>query len=82
MPTIDYLFESQGLTVEDVAEQAKLPLKRVEAILVGRWTPSPQERERIAAVFNASVEEIAWGHTIDPRNIRYRRSGIEKEFGK
>ena len=80
MRTVDQLFEEANLTVEDVAEQAKLTPERVEAIATGRWTPSPSERERIAAVFGVSVRKISWGHTMDPRNIRYRRFGLPKEM--
>ena len=80
--TVDLLFEETGLTIEDVAERANLPAPRVEAIAVGRWTPSPAERERIAAAFGVPVEEISWGHTLDPRNIRYHRFGLKKDFRK
>jgi transcriptional regulator with XRE-family HTH domain len=80
MRTVDQLFEEANLTVEDVAEQSKLTAERVEAIAMGRWTPSPSERQRIAAVFGVSVENISWGHTMDPRNIRYRRFGLPKEM--
>jgi transcriptional regulator with XRE-family HTH domain len=80
MRTVDQLFEEANLTVEDVAEQSKLTAERVEAIAMGRWTPSPSERQRIAAVFGVSVESISWGHTMDPRNIRYRRFGLPKEM--
>jgi transcriptional regulator with XRE-family HTH domain len=80
MRTVDQLFEEANLTVEDVAEQSKLTAERVEAIAMGRWTPSPSERQRIASVFGVSVENISWGHTMDPRNIRYRRFGLPKEM--
>ena len=43
MKTVDILFEETGFTVEEVAERAQLPVERVEAIAVGRWTPSPTE---------------------------------------
>ena len=79
MKTVDILFEQCGYTVEDVAERANMHLKRVEAIAVGRWTPSPDERRRIAKAFGVSVDEISWGHTVDPRNIRDRRFGFPKE---
>lgn len=75
--TIDYLFESSELTIEDVAEQAGLLVERVEAIALGRWTPSPAERRKIATVFGVAPEDVGWGHTIDPRNIRYRRFGLK-----
>ncbi|MEQ8785832.1 MAG: helix-turn-helix transcriptional regulator [Pirellulaceae bacterium] len=78
MKTVDYLFEQSGLAIEDVAERAGLPLERVEAIVVGRWLPSPKERQKIAEAFGAAVEDISWGHTMDPRNIRYRRHGFRE----
>jgi hypothetical protein len=79
MRTIDQLFENSTFTVEDVAEQANLTAERVEAIAMGRWTPGPKERQAIAAVFEVQVESISWGHTMDPRNIRYRQYGMKKD---
>ena len=76
MATIDYLFETTELTIEDIAERSGLALERVEAIAVGRWTPSPQERQRIASAFGVEVDDVSWGHSIDPRNLRYRRHGF------
>ncbi len=35
---------------------------RVAAIILGRWTPSPAERQKIASAFNLTIDEIAWGH--------------------
>ncbi len=80
MPTLEYLCEQTGTTIDDIAERTKLPLKRVEAIALGRWTPSSEERRRIAEAFALPVEDIAWGHTMDPRNIRYHRFGFKKHF--
>lgn len=80
MKTIDLLFEETQFAVEDVAERARLSPERVEAIAVGRWTPNPDERRRIAAAFGVTVEEISWGHSMDPRNIRYHRFGLKENF--
>lgn len=80
MKTIDLLFEETGLTIDDVAERSRLTVERVEAIAVGRWTPSPAERRQLAEALGAAVDEIAWGHTMDPRNIRYRRLGLRENF--
>ncbi|HLJ10594.1 MAG TPA: helix-turn-helix transcriptional regulator [Planctomycetaceae bacterium] len=80
MKTIDVLFDESQLTIEDVAERARLAAERVEAIAVGRWTPSPEERRRIAAAFGVPVEEVSWGHSMDPRNIRYHRFGLKENF--
>ena len=80
MKTVDVLFEEQGCVVEDIAERTGLAPERIEAIAVGRWTPSPREREKIAAAFGVAVDEVSWGHTMDPRNVRYRRFGMKEQF--
>jgi transcriptional regulator with XRE-family HTH domain len=78
--TVDVLFEETGKTVEDIAELTNLEDARVEAIALGRWTPSPAERAKIAEAFGVSTDEVSWGHTLDPRNIRYRRFGLHEDF--
>jgi transcriptional regulator with XRE-family HTH domain len=77
MKTVEHLLENSGWTIEDLAERAGLDVQRVEAIAVGRWTPSPDERLRIAGAFNVPLETVSWGHSMDPRNIRYRRYGFK-----
>ncbi len=76
--TVDLLFEETGFTVEDVAELANLQPERIEAIAVGRWTPSPAERKKVAEAFGVTVDDVSWGHTMDPRNIRYRQFGMNE----
>lgn len=56
------LCHEQGLTVPQLAEQAALEEDRVLAIALGRWTPSPSERQKIAAVLGVAVDDITWGH--------------------
>lgn len=68
------------MTIDDVAERARLSVERMEAIALGRWTPSPAERLRVAEAFGIAVEEVSWGHTMDPRNIRYRQFGLKENF--
>ncbi|HAA71842.1 MAG: hypothetical protein CMJ70_12185 [Planctomycetaceae bacterium] len=75
MKPLDQLLDDRHLTVEDLAEQSTLPFERVVAILEGRWTPSPGDRKHIAGALDLSTNEIIWGHTMDPRNIRYRQFG-------
>ena len=48
--------------VKELAARAGMEERRIEAIVLGRWTPSPAERDKIAAVFGVSRAEIAWGH--------------------
>ena len=45
-----------------LAERSGIALKRLQAIYLGRWTPSPQERETIAQALDTPSGDIAWGH--------------------
>jgi transcriptional regulator with XRE-family HTH domain len=60
--TVADLCRSRDLTVAQLAERAILEESRVLAIVLGRWTPSPTERQKIATVFAVAPNEIAWGH--------------------
>jgi len=78
--TVEHLIEQTGLTYHAIAERGQLDVERVAAIAEGRWTPSPDERQRIATAFGVRVEEISFGHTMNPRNIRYGRFGFKETF--
>ena len=78
--TLDVLMQHQQLSIEDLSEKTGLPLKRTEAIALGRWTPSPNERKVIAQVLAVDIDSISWGHTLDPRNVRYRQFGLQEEI--
>ena len=80
MKTVEHLFETTGLAIEEISQRCGLPVERVAAIAEGRWTPSPQEREQIAAAFGVAVANVSWGHTMNPRNVRYRRHGLKENF--
>jgi transcriptional regulator with XRE-family HTH domain len=56
------LCAEQGLDAGRLAEKSGLEERRVRAILNGRWTPSPAERDRVAAAFGLRRDQIAWGH--------------------
>lgn len=59
---VDQLCVTHGLDARQLAERAGVDEQRVAAIVMGRWTPSPEDRDRIAAVFGLTKEEISWGH--------------------
>ena len=56
------LCRQRGIAVQELAARSGLDEGRVLAILLGRWTPSPDERQRVAAVLGVQVDGIAWGH--------------------
>jgi transcriptional regulator with XRE-family HTH domain len=60
--TVAELCIAKSVSLEQLVEQSGLEGQRVEAILLRRWTPSPAERQKIAAVFGLPIDEIVWGH--------------------
>jgi transcriptional regulator with XRE-family HTH domain len=63
MPTtVVQLCQEQQIDLEELVQRSGLEDSRVRAIIEGRWTPSPDERRRIAAALGAPVDEIVWGH--------------------
>jgi len=80
MKTVDVLLEELGLSIEDLAAKCALEPDRLLAIVDGRWLSSPQERGRIAAALGMDPAQISWGHTMNPRNVRYHRFGLKEDF--
>ncbi len=63
------LCREQGVSVEELVRRSGLEPNRVLAIAEGRWTPSPAERQKIAAVFGVAAVDIAWGHATPIQHI-------------
>jgi transcriptional regulator with XRE-family HTH domain len=66
---VDQLCVERGIDARQLAELAGLDEQRVFAIVLGRWTPSPEERDKIAAVFGLKRDQIAWGHKTPIQHI-------------
>jgi hypothetical protein len=63
------LCAERKLDARQLAELAGIDEQRALAIAVGRWTPSPQDRDAIAAVFGLTRDQIAWGHKTPIQHI-------------
>ena len=67
--SVDQLCAERGIDARALAERSGVDEHRVAAILLGRWTPSPEDRDRIAAVFGLTRDQIAWGHRTPIQHI-------------
>jgi transcriptional regulator with XRE-family HTH domain len=63
METVKDLLAKRGVTVADLADRALLEKRVAQHIVEGQWTPSPKQRERVAAALGVTVDEIRWGHS-------------------
>jgi transcriptional regulator with XRE-family HTH domain len=69
LKTVDQLCAEQGIDARQLAERCGLDEQRVLAIVLGRWTPSPQERDAIAGAFGLTRDRIGWGHKTPIQHI-------------
>jgi transcriptional regulator with XRE-family HTH domain len=60
--SVDSLCAQRGVSLEELVRRSGLEEDRVRAIAEGRWTPSPDERRRIAGALGVAVDDIVWGH--------------------
>jgi hypothetical protein len=60
--TVEELCVEHGIDARQLAGRSGLDEPRVLAIVLGRWTPSPEERDAIAAAFGLTRDRIVWGH--------------------
>jgi hypothetical protein len=67
--TVEQLCLKLRIDARQLADRANIDEQRAVAILLGRWTPSPQERDRIAEVFGLTRDQIAWGHKTPVQHI-------------
>ena len=59
----------RGLDARRLAELSGVDEQRVAAIILGRWTPSPEDRDAIAKVFGLTRDQIVWGHKTPIQHI-------------
>jgi plasmid maintenance system antidote protein VapI len=67
--SVDQLCLESGIDARQLAERAGLDEHRVAAIVLGRWTPGPDERDRIAKVFGLTRDQVSWGHKTPIQHI-------------
>ena len=64
MKPIARYMEEMGISVDQLVATAGLDAKLVAAIVSGNYTPSPSERQRLAAALGLTKDEISWDHAI------------------
>ena len=62
--------EESGLDFDQLVRRAGLESKRVRAILKGQYTPSPSERQRLAAALGVAIDDVSWGHAVPVEHLR------------
>jgi hypothetical protein len=68
----------RALGVDQLLETAGLDRKVLIALINGRYTPSPEQRQRVALALGLRPEQISWGHTAAVEHIY----GHGPQFGR
>jgi hypothetical protein len=68
-PLASYM-EEAGISVAQLVPITGLEAKLVTAIAGGNFTPSPSQRERLAAALGVSKDDISWGHSVPVQHLR------------
>jgi transcriptional regulator with XRE-family HTH domain len=53
----------RGLSLAELVAASGIERRVVDAIAHGRYTPSPEQRQRLAAVLGVTPQDVQWGHT-------------------
>ena len=58
------------MSVDQLVKTSGLEAKVVKAVISGNYTPSPNDRQRLAAALGVSIEEISWDHAVPVQHMR------------
>jgi hypothetical protein len=62
--------EDTGISVVQLARVTGLDVKLVKAIAGGNYTPSPSQRQSLAAALGVPADDISWGHSVPVQHLR------------
>ena len=68
-PIVRYM-EETGISVDQIIAASGLDAKLVKAIVSGNYTPSPSQRQRLAATLGVSIDDISWEHAVPVQHLR------------
>jgi transcriptional regulator with XRE-family HTH domain len=68
----------RGLDLPALVEASGVEKRVVDAIRHGRYTPSPEQRQRLAAALGVGTDQIAWGHAAEVSHVY----GHGPQFGR
>ena len=69
LKTVADLCRGHGLDAKSLAAQSGVEEGVVAAIILGRWTPSPEQRDAIAGAFGLTRDRVMWGHKTPIQHI-------------
>jgi transcriptional regulator with XRE-family HTH domain len=68
----------QGISLPELIEASGVEERVIEAIMYGRYTPSPEQRQRLSAVLGIAPDQVVWGHVTEVSHVY----GHGPQFGR
>jgi len=68
----------RAMSLAGLVEVSGMERRVVEAIACGQYTPSPEQRRRLAAALGVGPDDVAWGHQIGVEHVY----GHGPQFGR
>ncbi len=68
----------RGVAMAELVAASRLDDRVVDAIVMDRYTPSPEQRARLAAALGVDLEQVAWGHVVPVEHLY----GHGQQFGR
>ncbi len=68
----------RGNGVSELVAASGLDARVVEAIVENRYTPSPQQRQRLSVALGIEPDQVAWGHVAAVEHVY----GHGPQFGR
>jgi len=59
-----------GISVDQLASTTGLAAKLIKAIVSGNYTPSPSQRQLLAAALGIEADDVSWGHAVPVQHLR------------
>jgi ribosome-binding protein aMBF1 (putative translation factor) len=76
--TISDWMTERGMSLAELVAASAIEERVVTAIANGRYTPSPQQRERLCTALKVALEQVAWGHVTQVEHLY----GHGPQFGR
>ena len=76
--TLSEWMAERGVDLARLIEASGLEDRVVKAVAAGRYTPSPEQRRRLADALGVGPDEIAWGHAAQVEHVY----GHGPQFGR
>lgn len=67
--SVALLCKENDITIRQLRELTSIDDTRLLAIVMGRWTPSPQDREKITNALGVTKDDVTWGHVTPIQHI-------------